>query len=176
MDNLIVNRVAESEIEVYNLESLWDGREVIEFDLAAYLFKGLILKEAEFRQKLSELDVSVYEGKHVAIVCSTNAIIPRWANILVASKLSGHAASVTSGSREDLIRDYFVKAIESEDWKKFDDRIVVLKGCGSDIVPENAYVLATQKLKQRARKIMYGEPCSSVPIWRRRPNSAPGTS
>jgi hypothetical protein len=167
MDTLIVNRVAESEIQVYNLEDLWDNKEIVSFDLAPFLFRGLILKEADFRQKMSELDLTLFADKHVAISCSTDAVIPRWAYVLVASKLTGHAASVSFGSPEELVRDFYIKVLESEDWSRFEDRIVVIKGCGSDIVPVNAYVLATQKLRKQARKLMYGEPCSSVPIWRR---------
>jgi len=103
----------------------------------------------------------------VAVFCSADAIVPTWAYMLVAVKLHGVARSIAIGRRADLVRDHFVRALEAEDWSKYRDRIVVVKGCGSGVVPVDAYVLATQKLQAVARKLMYGEPCSSVPLWRR---------
>ncbi|MDX1532163.1 MAG: DUF2480 family protein [Rhodothermales bacterium] len=163
----IVNRVAESDIVVYNLEELWDGREVVEFDLAPLLFEGLILREKDFRAAVKAHDWAPYEGKHVAVYCSTDAIVPTWASMLVASKLTGRAASVAAGRTADLLRDHFTRALAAEDWSRFRDRPVVIKGCGSRVVPPNAYLLATEKLQGVAKKLMYGEPCSSVPLWRR---------
>ncbi len=163
----IVNRVAESEIEVYDLSALWDGREVVEFDLAPLLVEGLILREQAFREHVGAHDWAQYADRHVAVFCSTDAIVPTWAYMLIASKLEGVARSVAFGRRQDLLRDHFVRALEAEDWSKYRDRIVVVKGCGSQVVPPNAYVVAMQKLQAVARKLMYGEPCSSVPLWRR---------
>ena len=163
----IINRVAESDIEVYNLEALWDGREVEEFDLAPFLMEGLILREAQFRDQVKAHDWRQYAGRHVAVHCSAEAIVPTWAYMLVGTKLTGIAASVAFGRREDLVRDHFVRALEREDWERYRDGIVVVKGCGSRMVPVHAYVIATQRLQEVARKIMFGEPCSSVPLWRR---------
>jgi hypothetical protein len=163
----LTNRVEESEIEVYNLEALWDGQPVAELDLEPFLVEGLILREKVFRERVKEHDWSQYAGQHVAIHCSADAIVPTWAYMLVATKLEGVAASVALGRKADLVRDHFVRALEAEDWSEYQDRIVVVKGCGSKLVPPNAYLLATQKLQQVARKLMYGEPCSSVPLWRR---------
>jgi hypothetical protein len=163
----LTNRVEESEIEVYNLEDLWDGRPVAELDLEPFLVEGLILREKVFRERVKEHDWSQYAGQHVAIHCSADAIVPTWAYMLVATKLEGLAASVALGRKGDLVRDHFVRALEAEDWSAYEDHIVVVKGCGSTLVPPNAYLLATQKLQQVARKLMYGEPCSSVPLWRR---------
>ena len=163
----IVNRVAESEIEVLNLEDLWDGRPVRELDMAQFLVEGLVLREKEFRQSVKDFDWGCFGDEHVAITCSTDAIIPTWAYMLVASKLDGVAASTAVGTARDLVRDHFTRSLEELDWTRYQGGIVVLKGCGSDTVPENAYLLATSRLRKVARKIMYGEPCSSVPIWRR---------
>lgn len=163
----IVNRVAESDIEVYDLALLWDGQPVVEFDLAPFLVEGLILREKEFRQHVKEHDWAHYADRHVAVFCSTDAIVPTWAFMLVASKLEGTARSVGYGSAQDVVRDHFVRALEAEDWSRYADQIVVIKGCGNAVVPPNAYLLATQKLQGVARKLMYGEPCSSVPLWRR---------
>ena len=163
----IVNRVAESEIEVYDLESLWGGEQLVSFDLAPYLHGGLILREKEFRAAMKEHDWSAYDGRAVAVFCSTDAIVPVWAFMLVASRLEGHAGMMGFGSPEELVRDHFVRALEQEEWSRFKDRIVVIKGCASRLVPADAYMIATQKLQGVARKLMYGEPCSSVPLWRR---------
>ncbi|MBL7977028.1 MAG: DUF2480 family protein [Bacteroidetes Order II. Incertae sedis bacterium] len=163
----IINRVAQSALEVYNLESLWDGKPVVVFDLAKYLHKGLMLREMPFREVMATTDWATYDEVHVAITCSTAAILPRWAYMLVVSFLEGHAASVAFGSETDLVRNHFVRALEKEDWSRFTGVPVVLKGCNSPIVPLDAYLLATRYLQQYAKKIMYGEPCSAVPIWRK---------
>jgi hypothetical protein len=163
----VENRVADSEIAVYNLAELWDEQPVTEIDVAPFLVEGLMLKEEPFRDDVKAHDWSQYDGHHVAIHCSTDAIVPTWAYMLIAAKLEGVAASVTFGDEQDALNDYFVRALEEEDWSAYEDRPVVIKGCGSDIVPPVAYMIATQKLQQVARKLMYGEPCSSVPLWRR---------
>jgi hypothetical protein len=163
----ITNRVAESEIAVFNLDNLWDDRPVTELDIKPFLVKGLMLKEKPFREDVRNHDWEQYDGHHVAIYCSTDAIVPTWGYMLIASKLEGIAASVTFGQADEAVRDYYVRALEEQDWSAYEDRPVVIKGCGSDRVPDVAYLVATQKLQTVARKLMYGEPCSSVPIWRR---------
>lgn len=168
----IINRVEESDIEVYNLEALWDEQPIAELDIEPFLVEGLILREKEFRQHVKAHDWQQYAGQHVAIYCSADAIVPTWAYMLIASKLDGIARTVAVGRKEDLVRDHFVRALEAEDWSRYEDRIVVVKGCGSRLVPTNAYLLATQKLQAVARKLMYGEPCSSVPLWRRAKTTA----
>jgi hypothetical protein len=161
------NRVAQSEIVVYNLAELWDERPITELDIAPFLVEGLMLKEEPFRNDVKAHDWSQYDGHHVALYCSTDAIVPTWGYMLIASKLEGVAASVTFGREDDVLRDYYVRALEAQDWAPFEDRPVVIKGCGGDTVPQVAYLIATQKLQGVARKLMYGEPCSSVPLWRR---------
>ncbi len=164
----ITNRVAESDIEVYNLEALWDGRPVVELDLAPFLLEGLVLREKPFREAMKAHDWAQYDGQHVAVFCSTDAILPMWAPMLVATKLSGHAASVAHGRAADLVRDHFTRALDAEDWSKYEGKPVVIKGCGSKLVPVSAYLTATQRLQGVARKLMFGEPCSSVPLWRKK--------
>lgn len=166
-DQPIVNRVAESDLEVFNLEDLWDGRQVVEFDMSPMLHHGIVLREKEFRASVREYDWSMYEGDHVALFCSTDAVLPTWAPMLIASKLDGVAASVSFGNRARLIEQRFAEALAAFDWDRYKDRMVVVKGCSSDIVPPSAYVAATNKLQQVAKKIMFGEPCSTVPLWRR---------
>lgn len=163
----IINRVAESDIEVYDLAALWGERQVVELDIAPFLFQELILREKEFRAHIKAHDWSAYAGVHVAVFCSADAIIPLWAYMLIAARLKPHAASVGFGRAADVVRDFYVRALDEEDWAQYTDKIVVVKGCGNKVVPVDAYMIATQKLQEVARKLMYGEPCSSVPLWRR---------
>ena len=163
----IVNRVAQSEIMVYDLGALWDGAPVVELDIAPFLVEGIVLKEKIFRSRVEEHDWAGFADKHVAAYCSTDAIVPTWAYLLVATRLQD-ARSVAFGRSADLVRDHFARALEREDWSRYEDRLVVIKGCGSSIVPTSAYLQATELLLGVARKLMYGEPCSSVPLWRRR--------
>lgn len=163
----IENTVADSEIQVFNLADLWDQRSIVEIDISMFLEEGLLLKEKSFRREVKAFDWSQYEGDHVALYCSTDAIVPTWGYMLVASKLYDTAQSTTLGRAEDARREYYVRALSDVDWSAYDDKPVVIKGCGSEVVPEMAYVQATQKLQNVARKLMYGEPCSSVPLWRR---------
>ena len=163
----IENRVAQGEIEVYNLDDLWDEQPVTELDISPFLVEGLMLKEQPFREDVKAHDWSQYDGHHVALYCSTDAIVPTWGYMLIASKLDGIARSVTFGREADAVRDHFVRALEQEDWSAYADKPVVVKGCGNDLVPTVAYMIATQKLQDVARKLMFGEPCSSVPLWRR---------
>ncbi len=163
----IRNKVAESDLQVFNLEELWDGRDVAELDIAGFLAEGLVLRERDFRSQVKEFDWEPYRECHVAVTCSTDAIVPTWAYMLIASRLKDIAASTAVGDRADLIRDFFARALEDVDWETYRDANVVVKGCGSSIVPNNAYLVASSRLQQVASKIMYGEPCSSVPIWRR---------
>ena len=163
----IENRVAQGEIEVYNLADLWDDAHIPELDISTFLVEGLMLKEEEFRDAVEEHDWSQYKDEHVALYCSTDAIVPTWGYMLIASELHGTTRSTTIGRTDDLLREYYTEALANEDWSAYEDKPVVIKGCGDDEVPEMAYVHATQKLQEVARKLMYGEPCSSVPLWRR---------
>lgn len=163
----IVNRVEESDITVFNLEDLWDEQPIVELDIEPFLFESLVVREKDFREKVRGHDWAQYAGKHVAVFCSADAIVPTWAYMLIASKLEGTARSVALGRQADLIRDHFTRALERLDWSEYEGIPVVIKGCGSRLIPPNAYLIATQKLQAVAGKIMYGEPCSSVPLWRR---------
>lgn|SRR5690625_900436 len=163
----IVNRVAESDIRVFNLEEYWDGAPVKEIDIEPFLVEGLVLRERSFRADVKEHNWSQYEGAHVAVYCSSDAIIPTWAYMLIATKLKGIARSTAFGRAADLIRDHFMRELRSVDWEAFRGRNVVVKGCGSRLVPLAAYVEATTRLQEVADKLMFGEPCSSVPLWRR---------
>lgn len=169
----IVNRVAQSDIRVFNLEELWDESAVREIDLAPFLLEGLVLREKDFRAALREVDWEEYRDTHVGIYCSTDAIIPTWAYMLIASYLKDIAASTTVGRASDVMRDHFTRALERVDWEKYRERNVVVKGCGGKTVPISAYAIATQRLQDVAAKLMFGEACSSVPLWRNPAQQAP---
>jgi hypothetical protein len=163
----IRNRVEESDLMVLDLERLWDKGEVVSFDVAPFLDRGLVLREKAFRRALDENDWTVYGGKCVAVHVTTRAIVPKWAYMLIASKLHGIAAAVHFGEPGDLVQTEFAKLLAEHDWDAYVDRNVVVKGCPSEVVPTSAYVLAMTALQGVARKVMYGEACSAVPVWRR---------
>ena len=171
-DGVPVNRVAESAIETLDLAALAPP-EPAAFDLEPHLYRGLVLREREFRQGLKETDWSAFEGADVAVFCSADALVPTWAYMLVAARLDGVAASVTAGTPDEVRRARLVAALADLDWSRYEGKPVVLKGCGNDLVPVDAFVQATRRLQGVAAKIMYGEPCSSVPVWRR-PSPAAG--
>ncbi len=163
----ITNRVAQGSIEVYDLSQHWDGQPVTELDIEPFLYEGLMLREKEFRQAVKAHDWTAYEGHHVAIYCSADAVVPTWAYMFIATKLQDLAASATFGQQKDLLREHFARALAAEDWSAYEGKNVVVKGCGSQVVPVSAYVDAVQRLQEVAAKLMFGEPCSSVPLWRK---------
>ncbi|MGA7303381.1 MAG: DUF2480 family protein [Rhodothermales bacterium] len=163
----IRNRVEESDLMVLDLEKLWGNREIVPFDIAPFLDRGLVLREKSFREALEEHDWAQYRSRLVAVHLTTRAIVPKWAYMLVASKLHGHASAVHFGTPDDLVRSEFTSLLDAHDWSAYLDRNVVVKGCPSDIVPTSAYVQAMASLQNVANKIMYGEACSAVPVWRR---------
>ena len=170
-DGLIVNRVAESAVETLDLAALAPPPPV-PFDLAPHLYRGLVLREREFRQALKGTDWTPYRGATVAVFCSADALVPTWAYMLVAARLDGVAAEVRAGTPDAVRQAGLVAALDALDWSRYQGAPVVLKGCGNDLVPLDAFVQATRRLQGVAGKVMYGEPCSSVPVWRRPP--APG--
>jgi hypothetical protein len=163
----IVNRVAESAIETLDLAAFAEPDAVVPFDLAPYLHMGLVLRERDFRDEMKAYDWSAYTDRHVAVFCSADALVPTWAFMLVAARLHGVAASTTAARPEEVRRARFARALDAHDWSAYAGKPVVLKGCGSDAVPLDGYVRATQALQAVASKVMYGEACSSVPVWRR---------
>ncbi|MCX2745836.1 DUF2480 family protein [Mangrovivirga sp. M17] len=162
----IINRVAKSPLITIDLESLYDHRERIGFDLKDLLFQELILREKDFRQFVKEHDWSEYQNKHVAIFCSADAIVPTWAYMIIASKLSPYAASVNFSSVDKLEEVIFEKIIDQIDTEEYRDKKIVIKGCSKLSVPTSAYVRLTEKLSPVVSSIMYGEPCSTVPVYK----------
>lgn len=167
MDEVFVNKVAESGIITLNLEEFYPKEETIVFDMKEYLFMGLILKEKDFRETMKNLDLSVYKEKNIAITCSADAVIPVWAYMLAASYLEPVAKEVIFGDSDFLHKTLFLKNIAAINVAEYDDKRVVIKGCGELHIPETAYVAITALLRPVAKSIMYGEPCSTVPIYKK---------
>ncbi len=162
-----VNKVAESGIITLNLEDYYPIEEVVVFDMKDYLFMGLILKEKDFREALKVLDITQYQNKIVALTCSSDAVIPMWAFMLVASLLQPVAAKLAFGSADEVIQKMLLENISRIEPSLFEDKRVVIKGCGDKIIPEAAYIAITSHLRPVVKSIMYGEPCSTVPVFKK---------
>jgi hypothetical protein len=168
MQDIIVNKVAESGIITLNLEDYYPKGDIAVFDLKEHLFMGLILKEKDFRAALLATDWQQFQNKNVAVTCSADAIIPVWAYMLVASYLQPVANEIFFGNEEALISGILQKNIDKIDTTAFTDKRIVLKGCGDVKIPDSAYLAMTAKLRPVAKSIMYGEPCSTVPVYKKK--------
>ena len=167
MAETFVNKVAESGIITIDLENYFPAEEIVLFDMKDYLFMGLILKEKDFRQALKELDTAVFSNKVVAITCSADAVIPMWAYMLVSGLLQPVAREIIFGNEETARKQRLLKNIGTINVNEYTDKRVVIKGCGEKPVPEEAYVEITKLLRPVAKSIMYGEPCSTVPVFKK---------
>jgi hypothetical protein len=168
MSDILVNKVADSGLISFDLEEYYPKGTIKVFDLKEYLFMGLILKEKDFRAALQTTDWDVYTDVYVGITCSADAIIPMWAYMLVAGYLQPYAKEVAFGNEKELISTVLLKNLEAIKGEAYTDKRVVIKGCGEIDIPETAYVTITSKLRPFAKSIMYGEPCSTVPIYKKR--------
>lgn len=167
MEHEIVNRVASSGIISIDLEEYYHSGERVLLDIGPQLYEGLILKEKDFRNYLKNEKWESYRGKNVAIICSADAIIPTWAYMLLAAKLQPVANKLVYGNLEDLEIALFHEAIQKIDPDQFKDAKVVVKGCSNIPVPIQAYVELTAKLVPVVSSLMFGEPCSTVPVFKK---------
>jgi Protein of unknown function (DUF2480) len=163
----IVNRVATSSLITIDLEEFYPKGERVLFDLKDCLFQGIILKEKDFRDFIKAHDWSQYQDKWVAITCSADAIIPTWAYMLLSVALQPIARSVFFGTLAELESHLFHEAVSRISWEQYRDAKVVIKGCSKVAVPASAYVEVTNYLRPLAASIMYGEACSTVPLFKR---------
>lgn len=164
----IVNRVASSGLLVLDMEELFPIPEVVELDIRPWLFEDIILKEKEYREHIKNHDWGKYSGKLVAFFCSSDAIIPKWAYMLVVRELSGIAVSVFLGNREYSIRQFIWQQAIAFDGSFYAGSKVIIKGCSSAQFDESIYVILTDKLIPHVSSLMYGEPCSTVPVFKRK--------
>jgi hypothetical protein len=168
MTELFNNKVAESGILSIDLASLLPSNEIIVFDIKPYLFMELILKEKEFRAALLTTDWTIYQDKVVGIICSADAIIPMWANMLIVSALNPFAKAVYFGNENKVREQQLLESIGTLNINEYNDQRVVIKGCGDTPIGESAYIAITQKLRPVVKSIMYGEPCSTVPVYKKK--------
>ena len=168
MEGKIRNRVEESGIIQFDLSRIWPKMDIIEYDIANDLWQGIALKEKDFRYKVRETDWSQYDGKYVALHCSEDAIVPVWAYMLITAELHGHATKVVYGNVRELNNVVATDVINSLDLEEFKDGRIIIKGCSDLNIDESAYVELMNKLQPVAKSIMFGEPCSTVPLFKRR--------
>jgi len=168
MDGTIVNRVAESGIITLDLKDLLPRDDLAVIDLKDYLFMGMILKEKDFRAALSAMDWTTYQDRIVVLTCSTDAIIPAWAYMLLATYLQPYARQIHQGAPDNIMEQLWTGAAAQLPTEEYRDRRVVVKGCGDREVPASVYVAIATRLRPVAKSIMYGEACSAVPLFKRK--------
>jgi len=169
MSEPFVNKVAESGLITLDLEKYYPKGDTAVFDLKEHLFMGMILKEKDFREALKNLDWSVYTNKNVALTCSVDAVIPVWAWMLVVTYLQPIAKEIVMGDEKELHKNLFLKNLSAIDVNGFADKKVVIKGCGETPIGDYVYMEITKLLRPVAKSIMYGEPCSTVPVFKKPP-------
>jgi hypothetical protein len=168
MSDPIINKVAESGLVTINPEDYYPSGETVVFDLKDFLFMGLILKEKEYREALKSHDWENYRGKNVAVYCSADAIVPMWAYMLAVTYLQPVATDVMMGNEAELIKWLYLKNLSSINLGELADKRVVIKGCGDKPIGEYVYLEMTRLLLPVVKSIMYGEPCSTVPVYKRK--------
>lgn len=163
----IINKVANSVLEVFDLEDYYPKGFRAQIDISQWLFEGFLLREKDFREALKNHNWSQYQDQYVNVFCSTDAIVPAWATILVTVYAAPFAKKVVNGNRNDLETALYQEILPTLDYSLYKDKPVILKGCSKKPVPESAYVLAVQYLQPFAKSIMYGEACSAVPLYKK---------
>ncbi|MFQ3576552.1 MAG: DUF2480 family protein [Cytophagales bacterium] len=172
MEKEIINRVSNSGLVSLDLEELYPETEIAPFDVSNLLWQGLVLREKEFREALKNTDWSIFKGKTVAIFCSADAIVPTWAYMLISIYLSQHGILHEFGKPDDVFKVKFIERIKEIDYQKYENAKVVVKGCSKKEVPLEVFVKVTENLFQHASSIMFGEPCSTVPLWKKQKYNA----
>jgi len=168
MEEEIVNRVANSSLVTIDLEDLYIKGVRSVFDIKDWLYEGLILKEKDFRAHVINYDWSKYKDQFVALTCSTDAIIPGWAYMLITTAISPYAKKVIIGSLELLETQLYALEIEKLNLVDYTNKPVIVKGCSNKPVPPNAYIALVQKIQPVVKSILYGEACSSVPLYKKK--------
>ena len=168
MSEPFINKVAESGLISLDLAQYIPDNDIVVFDIKPYLFMELILKEKDFRASLAAIDWTQFENKILGIFCSTDAIIPMWANMLIVANVSPYAKSVYFGDENKTRELVLLEEIQKLDATSFADQRVVVKGCGDKPIGESAFIAITQKLRPVVKSIMYGEPCSTVPVYKKK--------
>jgi hypothetical protein len=168
MSEEIINKVAQSPLITLDLEEYYPREKIVVFDLKPYLFMELILKEKDFREALQQTDWTKYKDTIVGVTCSADAVIPVWAYMLVATYLEPVAKDVIMGDDKKVIEQMLLLQLQAIDIKQYTDKRVVIKGCGDTPIGEFAYMEITKRLRPVVKSIMYGEPCSTVPVYKKK--------
>ncbi len=166
MEDGIINKVANSGLITIDLEEFFPKGERVLFDIKPFLFHELILKEKDFREHIKQHDWTQYQDKYVALTCTADAIVPTWAYMLLTLALKPYAKKVVFGSLDALEVLLFDEVLANIPFEEYKDKRIVIKGCGNLPVSTHAYVALTEGLKPFAKSIMYGEPCSTVPLYK----------
>jgi fructose-1-phosphate kinase PfkB-like protein len=168
MSGEIVNRVANSALITIDLTDYAPKETIAILDAKDFLFEGVILKEKEFRNTLKEFDFSVYTDKIVALYCSSDAIVPMWAFMLLTSYLNNSASKIYFGKKEEVFQKIFSDNIDAIDATEFENKKVIVKGCGQVPLTEALYIAITKKLQNTVSSLMFGEACSAVPVFKKK--------
>lgn len=168
MSDKLINKVAQSGLITLDLEDFFPKEEIMAFDIKDFLFRGLILKELEFRAALKAFDWSIYADKTVAVFCSSDAIIPQWAYMLIVTYLSANTTHIYFGTAEEVEQKLFLSNLKNINETKYTNEKIVIKGCGTKMVTGEAYLEITKKLQPVVKSLMFGEPCSTVPIYKKK--------
>lgn len=164
----IVNRVAQSKLVTFDLEELYPAGERVVLDIKDWLFEEMVLREKDFREHVKNHNWEQYANTYLALHCSVDAIIPGWAYLLLASEATLYTKKVVVGQLEDLETAIFHEVLQNLDISIFVDKPVIIKGCSNKPVPQNAYLMAIEKIQPVAKSVLYGEACSSVPLYKRK--------
>jgi len=168
LEKEIINRIANSKLETIDLEDFYPDGNRLFFDISPFLYEGLVLREKDFREQVKTFNWQQFKNCYVALGCSTDAIIPGWAFMLVSLQLFPFSKITIVGSLTDLENTIFSEIINDLDLSSFKDKPVIIKGCSKKSIPQNVYIQLTQKLQPIAKSIMYGEACSSVPLYKKK--------
>lgn len=166
MSEEIINRVSQSKLVTFNLEDYYPKGERLVFDLSKWLYEGFVLREKDFREQAKEHDWEQYADKYIALTCTTDAIVPAWAYMLISTYLQPYARKVVIGDLENLESHLYQEVIDKLDVSDLKDKPVIVKGCSHKPVPKNAYLFLINKLQPVVKSLMYGEACSSVPLYK----------
>ena len=165
----IVNKVAASGLITIDLEDFYPKEHIVEIDIKDFLYEGIILREKDFRKALDEMNWNEYSNKIVAVFCSEDAVIPKWAYMLVSMHASPYTSQVFFGNREYAIEEALLAALEAQIHPAdYTDKRVVIKGCSDRNISERIYIYITNRLVPVVKSLMYGEPCSTVPIYKKK--------
>ena len=168
MTEEIINRVANSDLITIDLEDYAPQKDVLELDVKRFLFKGVILKEKEFRSDLKSFDFSRYKNAIVAVFCSSDAILPMWSYMLIASYLNPICCDLKFGKKEDVVKEIILEKIDNLNEAEYNNKKVIVKGCGSLNLDESVYIAITKKLQKNVSSLMFGEACSAVPVYKKK--------